>query len=290
MAIWRVDNASLPDVDFGPEYREAIRKWIHRKHFKRALERKLQNGFEVKSVLNAMIQSRHQKRPSITTYQFRQLQKSFLAHEKINGQDNSVLSNQNGIDYENFKRILIETKFEQFAHHEMFSVFDLDGNGTISYFEFLLVLMTFKEHTEGGDDKCKALFELFDEDGSEFISRDEFKDILSHLLVEALGNVEPHELDYVFDTIDIAHNNKISYTEFKAFYSTLSNMTDEVNRRRTESRENGIAANSNGEDKDKINGRREGGDKDDHTISDTTANRSSGREQTNPRKKQKALR
>ena len=43
--------------------------------------------------------------------------------------------------------------------------------------------MSFKEHTKGGDDKCKALFELFDEDGSEFISRDEFKDILSHLLV-----------------------------------------------------------------------------------------------------------
>ena len=184
-----------------------------------------------------MFKDNHEKRPSISTYQFRQLQKCFLDHEKINGQDQSVLSNQNGVDYENFVRILNETGFNQFAHKEMFSVFDLDGNGTISYFEFLLVLMSFKEHTKGGDDKCKALFELFDEDGSEFISRDEFKDIISHLLVEALDNVEPHELDYVFDTIDIKNTNQISYVEFKAFYNTLGNMTDEVTRRRTESME-----------------------------------------------------
>ena len=54
-----------------------------------------------------------------------------------------------------------------------------------------------------------------------------------------MDNVEAHELDYVFDTIDIAHENKISYAEFKAFYSTLSNMTDEVTRRRAISNDDG---------------------------------------------------
>ena len=63
-------------------------------------------------------------------------------------------------------------------------------------------------------------------------------------MVEALDNVEPHELDIVFDTIDIKNTNQISYVEFKAFYNTLGNMTDEMTRRRTES----IEGAKNGKD------------------------------------------
>ena len=67
------------------------------------------------------------------------------------------------------------------------------GNGTVSYFEFLLILMAFRERDGEDDPTAKFYFELFDEDASEEISRDEFKDIISHLLVDTLGGVVSDE-------------------------------------------------------------------------------------------------
>lgn len=185
------------------------------------MEKKIKDSAKVKTILNDFFAKNHDKRPVITTLQYRNLQKGFLDHVKVAGEDTSALSNANGIDYGNFSRILTENKFHQFVHPEIYSVFDLDGNGTISYFEFLLVLMSFKENVgdEGeGHHQCKALFEIFDKDESEFVSRDEFKDLVTHLLTDKLNEVTSEELDHIYDTIDIAHTEQISFVEFKTFY------------------------------------------------------------------------
>ena len=219
---WIRDHTTLPDIDFGPEYRQAIKSWVHRKHFKTLLEKKVQSAGSVKSMLNDRFDKNQDTRPQITTMQYRELQKSFLEHQKIVGEDTSVLSNSSGIDYANFCHILRTNGLNQFAHEEIFSAFDMDGNGTISYFEFLFVLLSYHEASEGGDDLCKDLFMLFDEDWTETISREEFKDIISHILVDRLHEITPSELDFIFDTIDVSNSESITCDEFKAFYTSLS--------------------------------------------------------------------
>ena len=126
---WIRDNASLSDVDFGPEYKHAIRAWVHRQYFKTVLEKKLQNSYNVKSVLNEIFEKNHDARPVITTMQYIKLKEDFLEHQKIIGKDRSILSNSSGVDFENFCRILVDNKFHQFAHEDVFRAFDMDGNG-----------------------------------------------------------------------------------------------------------------------------------------------------------------
>lgn len=102
----------------------------------------------------------------------------------------------------------------------------------VSYFEFLLVLISFREPHGDEDERCKFYFELFDEDGSEEISRSEFKDIVGHLLVETLGAVADEELDHVFDTVDIKHHGVLTFLEFKAFFSEIVRRSGDIGKKR----------------------------------------------------------
>lgn len=48
-------------------------------------------------------------------------------------------------------------------------------------------MLSFRERSGSGDDRAKFYFELFDEDGSDEISKTEFKNIVFHLLAETKG-------------------------------------------------------------------------------------------------------
>ena len=63
---------------------------------------------------------------------------------------------------------------------------------------------------------------VFDEDANNYISRDEFKDIISHFLIDRLNEIRGDELDLIFDTIDVTHTDRISFREFQGFYNALS--------------------------------------------------------------------
>jgi len=73
-----------------------------------------------------------------------------------------------------------------------------------------------------GPDHIKCLFEIFDRDGSNTISRDEFSHILVHILDEEDIDMNIHCLE-LFDRVDGDCNGTITLEEFENFYISIMN-------------------------------------------------------------------
>ncbi len=73
-----------------------------------------------------------------------------------------------------------------------------------------------------GPEHIKCVFEIFDRDGSSAISRDEFSNILVHILEEEDIDMNIHCLD-LFDRIDGDANGTITLEEFENFYVSIMN-------------------------------------------------------------------
>ena len=80
---WIRDYASLPDDDFGEEYRNSIKEWVYRKQVRMAIEQEVEKSRSVKSDIEAIVARNSSGGDSldkfeITTNQYRELQKAFV--------------------------------------------------------------------------------------------------------------------------------------------------------------------------------------------------------------------
>ena len=102
------------------------------------------------------------------------------------------------------------------------SVNDKDGNGTISFNEFFLLIRSEQKKIEirrkKSDERWRSAFMKYDKDKSKSIEKEEFKmfwrDIEHNLTEQAI--------DLMFATCDLDADGKIGYEEFAAMLSFVS--------------------------------------------------------------------
>ena len=89
---------------------------------------------------------------------------------------------------------------------EMVNEVDFDGNGTIEFTEFLL-MMARKMNSNDGEDELKEAFKVFDKDGDGFININELK-----IVLKSIGEkLSDEEVNGLMKEADLTGNGKISY-------------------------------------------------------------------------------
>jgi len=106
------------------------------------------------------------------------------------------------------------------AADHIFKAYDLDGNGTIDFKEFLC---TISVATRGGvDDKLKWAFHIYDMDGNGYVTKAECQEIIKAIYKmkgmsskSTQSNLSPKETtDEIFRQLDTNNDNKLSESEF----------------------------------------------------------------------------
>mmetsp|Transcript_18805 Transcript_18805/g.34022 ORF Transcript_18805/g.34022 Transcript_18805/m.34022 type:complete len:156 (-) Transcript_18805:182-649(-) len=93
--------------------------------------------------------------------------------------------------------------------NDMINEVDMDGNGTIEFQEFL-VMMAKKMKDTDSEDEIKEAFKVFDKDGNGFISAAE----LRHVMTNLGEKLNDEEVDEMIKEADIDGDGQINYEEF----------------------------------------------------------------------------
>ncbi|WVZ54614.1 hypothetical protein U9M48_005384 [Paspalum notatum var. saurae] len=94
---------------------------------------------------------------------------------------------------------------------EMVEEVDSDGSGAIDFQEFLTLLARMMREASGADeDELREAFRVFDQDNNGFISRDE----LGHVLQNLGESLSDEELAEMLREADVDGDGQINYTEF----------------------------------------------------------------------------
>jgi len=108
---------------------------------------------------------------------------------------------------EGYKKIMGDAEAEELVDKIMASA-DTDGSGAIDYSEFVTATMNKKKMLS--HDKLEAAFNLFDKDGSGFISASEIKQVLG------VGkNISEEIWTEIINEVDLNGDGEISFKEFK---------------------------------------------------------------------------
>lgn len=109
----------------------------------------------------------------------------------------------------------------------MFEYFDTNGDEKVDSSEFLCA-MAFLSNSNL-DEKSELIFDLYDFDGSKYISRDELVVLMTNSMT-ALNNMNKqkpptipeieNKVDEFFEKSDTNHDNKITLKEFKTYVKT----------------------------------------------------------------------
>jgi Ca2+-binding EF-hand superfamily protein len=106
----------------------------------------------------------------------------------------------------------------------VFDFFDLNGDKKIDSYEFLCALTMLSSSTL--EEKAEILFNFYDFDKSQYITRDELVILLTNALtaLNAMSKKDPpkikeieHETDDFFTKADLNNDNKITLKEFKSY-------------------------------------------------------------------------
>uniref|UniRef100_A0A7I4FPL7 EF-hand domain-containing protein n=1 Tax=Physcomitrium patens TaxID=3218 RepID=A0A7I4FPL7_PHYPA len=95
---------------------------------------------------------------------------------------------------------------------QVFNLFDKDGHGSINFREFLAGLAFVSSHTSFSS-TMEAAFKACDVNGDGTLSRDE----VERSLLDIFPELPPITVFKLFDTLDINHDEKISWEEFSSF-------------------------------------------------------------------------
>lgn len=92
---------------------------------------------------------------------------------------------------------------------DMINEVDADGNGTIDFPEFL-VLMAKRIKDVDSEEELKEAFRVFDKDGNGFISASE----LRHVMTSLGEKLTDEEVDEMIREADVDGDGRINYEEF----------------------------------------------------------------------------
>ncbi len=113
----------------------------------------------------------------------------------------------------------------------MFEYFDTNGDEKVDSNEFLCA-MAFLSNTNL-DEKAELIFDLYDFDGSKYISRDELVILMTNALssLNHMNKQKPptlteieNKVDEFFEKSDTNRDNKITLKEFKTYVKTDPNI------------------------------------------------------------------
>ena len=82
---------------------------------------------------------------------------------------------------------------------QMFQLIDQDGNGFVSFREFLDMIVIFAKGSP--EDKIKLMFDMYDVDKSGALDREEFKKMLKAMMEMVNASVAPDQMDQLIDSM-----------------------------------------------------------------------------------------
>ena len=82
---------------------------------------------------------------------------------------------------------------------QMFQLIDQDGNGFVSFREFLDMIVIFAKGSP--EDKIKLMFDMYDVDKSGILDREEFKKMLKAMMEMVNASVAPDQMDQLIDSM-----------------------------------------------------------------------------------------
>merc|ERR1711935_231051 len=94
---------------------------------------------------------------------------------------------------------------------QMIRSVDADGNNEIDFDEFLILMSSKKPSSDDPDKELRDAFAVFDDDNSGSISREELKKLMKNLG----QSLSDGELDAMMDEVDTDGNGEIDFNEFK---------------------------------------------------------------------------
>ena len=97
----------------------------------------------------------------------------------------------------------------------MINEVDADGNGTIDFPEFLMLMSQKMKETDSEED-IKEAFRVFDKDSSGFISAGE----LSHVMSNLGEKLTEEEVDEMIREADMDGDGRINYEDFVAMMTS----------------------------------------------------------------------
>mmetsp|Transcript_9937 Transcript_9937/g.18805 ORF Transcript_9937/g.18805 Transcript_9937/m.18805 type:complete len:2759 (+) Transcript_9937:118-8394(+) len=125
---------------------------------------------------------------------------------------------------------------------QLFTLFDQDGNNSIDFIELASGLSVLCGGTS--DSKAEAVFRLYDHAGTGTITQGAMQWYLTPVFRlmyetqpgtrERMGDIEPEELaeittSQIFVEADLNHDNKLSFDEFKRWYTSPNGSSNAVN-------------------------------------------------------------
>jgi len=99
---------------------------------------------------------------------------------------------------------------------QMISSVDDNGDNEIDFEEFLILMSSKKPSKDDPDKELRDAFKVFDADGSGTISRSELKKLMKNLGQK----LSDEELDAMMDEVDTDGNGEIDFQEFKTMMTT----------------------------------------------------------------------
>ena len=159
-------------------------------------------GLTLANIAGILTKRYHDGNERLSNEQIEELKEAFIVHDKDG--DGAINSKELGSVLRTLGQNPTEPELEDMLH-----IADLDGNGTLDFAEFLL-MMERKINEIDHEAEIKSAFKVYDRDGNGFISADELK----YMMTQLGEPLTDEEVDELIRVADVDNDGQINYEEF----------------------------------------------------------------------------